>query len=193
MTPESNHMTIDEIAALYAAGALSPSEVAEVDSRLSSGDTELADALRGFSRSTEVIGDAAGEVAPPTSIKSRLMDRIKNKTGGSQSAYFFQTAANAHWDDIGIRGAKVRTLFVDRDRGIKTFLLRMEPGCQIPAHPHSDVEECYVIQGDIFTNGKELRAGDYVRAAAGSEHEQSYSRNGCLLLITAGLDEHDLN
>jgi anti-sigma factor ChrR (cupin superfamily) len=68
--------------------------------------------------------------------------------------------------------------------------MRVDPGTQVPLHPHHAAEECYMLDGDLDTYGTVLRRGDYLRAPAGTVHAPSRSEGGCLILVTAGLDEH---
>ncbi len=181
----------EELAALYATGALSEAQRAAVEARLEQGDSELAEMIGRYSRSTEALSEAADPIDPPPSIKSSLMARVRADVAANDEPFFFQLAQSAQWEEIGIVGARARTLFVDRERGIKTFLLRLEAGSEVPPHPHHAAEECYVIEGDIVTSGRRLGPGDYLRASAGTMHDATHTRNGCLLLITAGIDEHD--
>ena len=60
----------------------------------------------------------------------------------------------------------------------------MAPGITIPRHPHPGVEECYLLEGDLNTFGKDLLPGDYMVSPPGSLHPDSHTRNGCLILLT---------
>ena len=86
------------------------------------------------------------------------------------------------WEEIA-KGVSLKPLFVDQDRGYATALIRMRPGVGYPKHRHVETEECYVLDGDLQIGGQTFRAGDYVRAEAGSIHEGIYSEQGCTLLI----------
>jgi quercetin dioxygenase-like cupin family protein len=58
------------------------------------------------------------------------------------------------------------------------------PGKTIPRHPHPGVEECYLLEGDLRSYGKDLLPGDYMVAPFGSVHPDSCTTNGCLILVT---------
>ena len=65
----------------------------------------------------------------------------------------------------------------------------MAAGSSYPGHLHGGVEECLVLEGDLQVEGEELRAGDYQRAEASSQHGTQWTKNGCLLLIVSS--QHD--
>jgi anti-sigma factor ChrR (cupin superfamily) len=65
----------------------------------------------------------------------------------------------------------------------------MDRGTSYPPHRHADVEECYVLQGDLRVAGRVLRAGDYQRADRDSVHGVQSTENGCLLLIVSSTDD----
>ena len=46
---------------------------------------------------------------------------------------FVQRGNEADWKDIGIPGVRMRQLFIDVERDLQTFLLRIDPGTRVPA------------------------------------------------------------
>ena len=60
-----------------------------------------------------------------------------------------------------------------------------DPGARLPRHRHDDVEELYILSGDLSVSGEVVRAGDYCRAYADTVHEESFSETGCLFLLMA--------
>jgi anti-sigma factor ChrR (cupin superfamily) len=66
----------------------------------------------------------------------------------------------------------------------------MEPGAVYPTHRHAEVEEIYVLDGDLSVDGETLGAGDYCTAAAGSTHRAPHTRGGCrFIAFSSGRDE----
>jgi len=181
-----------ELAALFAAGALSTGERAEFEAWLSDPSSPLAQALSSLAPAVEALVYSALRVEPPPTIRDSLLGRIATERR-AEKAFFIQRRDESGWTDIGIPGARMRTLFIDPERHMKTFLLRMAPGCEIPSHPHKDVEECYILEGDLQTAETVLGPGDYMRAPAGTMHGRSSTKSGCLMLVTAGLEEHEMN
>ena len=176
-----------ELAALYVAGALGGDDARAFEARLSDGEPapvqEVA-SLRG------VLDDLVTDiepVAPPTEARARLLDAVAAE--GAAPRFFAQRADQGEWVDLPVPGLSTRVLFEDRARGLRTSLLRLEPGAVIPRHVHPAVEECYVLEGDIETDGQWFGVGDYVRYAAGTTHESVSSRSGCLLLLNYGVEQ----
>jgi quercetin dioxygenase-like cupin family protein len=93
------------------------------------------------------------------------------------------------FEPSGFPGVFVRRLHVDADNDRVTMLVRMEPGTSYPAHRHSGLEECFVLEGDLEVGPTTLWAGDYQRAEKGSRHPVQGTRSGCLLYVTSSL--HD--
>ena len=83
----------------------------------------------------------------------------------------------------------MRRLFVDETSRRMTILARLAPGVVYPPHVHAGLEECYVLEGDLWIGDVEMRAGDYQRAEPGSNHGIQSTRGGCLLLLTTSLDD----
>ncbi len=104
-------------------------------------------------------------------------------------------ADEGDWQAIGVDGIRVRQLSVDPDRRLVTMLVRMEANSCYPPHRHADVEECYVVEGELHVedglHGREmlLRAGDFQRAESGSIHGRQWTDRGCTLLIVSSQDD----
>lgn len=189
-----------EAAALYAAGALTAEDRAQFEARLADGDPAALRAMTSFEPVVRRLADAVAATPPPR-IRASLLARIAGPRGTNAAAVrsaeaaaaglYYQHAQDAAWDDIGIPGIRMRRLFVDRERHTETFLLRVDPGTTVPAHTHHLAEDCLILQGDLHTYGMVMRAGDFFRAPAATEHPPSRTEAGCLLLVTAGIgDEH---
>src|SRR5206468_9489014 len=82
-------------------------------------------------------------------------------------------------------GIESKVLFNDKERKYTTLLVRMEAGAQYPSHRHRDVEELFVLSGDLRVAGQVMQAGDYCRADPDSIHEVTSSESGCVFLLMA--------
>lgn len=76
------------------------------------------------------------------------------------------------------------------DDGTTTALIRMSPGCGYPAHRHVGAEDVLVLAGGYRDDdGREHRAGDFVRYGPGSVHEpvalDGPEARDCLLFAVA--------
>jgi len=192
-----------EQAALLAAGALPPDEVASLEARLDAGDAFLASEIESYDAVIRALNGNASEVMPDPSIKQSLLDRISSlgpekraepdRSGRRMSfpaEVFIRRAQFSDWEEYGVPGIQRCVLFRDFGRNLQTSLIRIAPAVESPPHPHPQAEECYVVEGDFMTNGTTLFAGDYMRSPAGSSHGATRTENGCVLLVTAEV-EHD--
>ena len=85
------------------------------------------------------------------------------------------------WVSGGNPGISQKLLMEDKARGMRTALIRWEPGASLPLHEHQDIEQSYILEGSLCDHEGECNAGDYVWRPAGSRH-RAWSPNGCLLL-----------
>jgi len=127
----------------------------------------------------------AAPVAPRASLQERLMARIE----GHIDARFdplkgltFVKASEGTWQELA-PGVSAKVLFFDPVSRRATALLRMAPKTSYAPHRHAEAEELYVLEGGCFCGGRELKAGDYHRAEAETEHHDTSSDEGCLLLV----------
>lgn len=75
MTGDQARRNIEELAALYASGALPADERAAVEARLAAGDEHLRAAIEASGTVIEALGMAGGAIAPSPEIRQRLLDR----------------------------------------------------------------------------------------------------------------------
>lgn len=94
----------------------------------------------------------------------------------------FITAAEGVWREIE-PGVKAKVLSLDMVSRRVTTLLRIAPGISYAPHRHTEAEELFVLEGGCLCGGRELKVGDYHRAEAGTEHHDTSSDDGCLLLV----------
>jgi anti-sigma factor ChrR (cupin superfamily) len=78
-------------------------------------------------------------------------------------------------------------LFQESPAGNATMLIRMAPGAIYPPNRHAAIEHCYVLEGDLHFGDLVVHAGDHQCAMGGTTHQTSHTEPGCLLLITASL------
>ena len=89
------------------------------------------------------------------------------------------------WISVPIPGVKIKRLFLDAARRYSTSLVSLEAGSSYPAHRHNDIEEFYLLEGDLVSEDIQMRAGDYCRSEPGSIHREPKSESGALLLVWA--------
>lgn len=149
-------------------------------------DPEASDSGTAFNLSA-ALAFTAPETAPRFSARQRLANLagrdIRART--LRPEFFTRNAQDGGFRPLAIPGISVRPLFHDKDRNYVTTLVRFEPGARYPVHRHSQVEECYVLEGDLHHGETVYGPGDYQRAEPGSLHGEQWSEKGCLVLILA--------
>ncbi len=65
------------------------------------------------------------------------------------------------WTDLPFEGVKAKVLLRD-EHGVRTALVRMAPGAEIPFHEHTGLEQTYILEGSLSDHDGESTAGQYV-------------------------------
>ena len=195
MSQETNKTTaLHELAPLYALGALDAREKEQFEKHLANCQAcaaELQD-LR------EVATGIASTVAtqPPAELRERLIARVARSPRRPGLAYNESGLLIARSHEINWRtlapGISYKPLYQDTTRSSDTMLVRMEPGAHYPSHRHAQVEELFLLSGDLHVQDQVMHAGDYCRADPDSVHDSSYSEGGCLFLLMASPDNQIL-
>lgn len=167
-----------------------------------------------LSRTARDLALLAPERTPPADLWQRVLQRIRKNdprvqpdrpaeaavstqvwrawesdTDGNTPDFTFLAAGAGRFEPTAVQGVEARKLFVDRENDRVTMLVRMQPGASYPRHVHADVEECFVLSGDLSVGTHRMHAGDYQRAESGSMHAVQSTENGCVLLLVSSL--HD--
>ena len=181
-----------EWAALYASGALSDAEKLSFEKHIKTGCGACASELAAFQA---IFGDlaVAASAAPPANLRERLSARMQADSAASHAdvpgillqnvGLLISRSDEMPWQAVPVPGLSSKTLYVDASRKYATSLVRMEPGAIYPAHRHNDVEEVFLIEGDLLVEGVHMRRGDYCRSTPGSIHGAAKTRGGVLLLV----------
>jgi quercetin dioxygenase-like cupin family protein len=111
-----------------------------------------------------VTPDLADLHAPLAALASRFVD-VQSLT----------------WRDTRFPKIKVKVLMEDKATGLLTTLFLWEPGAVLPDHEHVEIEQSYVLSGELEDDEGVCGAGNYVWRPAGSRHE-ARSPKGALIL-----------
>lgn len=84
------------------------------------------------------------------------------------------------WHNVG-PGIDMKMLHRETDTA--SYLLRLSAGGRLPAHDHTDDEECLVLEGDVWLGSTHAFAGDYHLARRGIPHGEIHTETGCLLFL----------
>ncbi|MFN0066101.1 MAG: cupin domain-containing protein [Limisphaerales bacterium] len=190
MKPEE----LTELAALQAVGALDGADAAAFCGRLTAGDGRAWAEFRAFNEALAAAA-ASQPAAPPAGLREKLMRRIGASAAPAPPAVpappplpagvfqVFNPARHGDWLPASVPGARFKMLSLDLQRNFALLYAQLDPGTRYPAHHHSASEECYVLTGDLTTEGRMLRAGDFYRADAHTDHEGLFSAEGCTALF----------
>jgi len=91
-------------------------------------------------------------------------------------------AGAAAWQDCGADGFLIKPMMEDAGTGLRTWLMKVEPGAFSPPHAHDEVEQIYVLEGSFYDQQKTYGAGEYIVRAPGSMHTAG-SDSGALVLL----------
>lgn len=91
--------------------------------------------------------------------------------------------AELPWETAMFPGVHFKTLMVDKEQGLMTVLLRMEPGAKLPDHEHVLVEQTYVLEGRLVDRDGECGPGEFIYRPAGSRHEAWTPEGGLMLAV----------
>lgn len=193
-TPHSSD-DIQERAALYVVGALEEDERAAFEAHLEGGCAQCRGEVDAYQAVT--LDLAAGvATAPPRGLRQRVLAAAASQVAFSSGPIFeptgfrFVQTGDLEWHSIRA-GLDVKQLSVDEERGRLTQLIRMAAGVRIRAHRHKDIEESYILSGELIIDGVRMNAGDYCLAKPESVHEEIRTETGCTFLaISSRRDEY---
>lgn len=179
---------IHELAASYALGAIEGAEKTAFEEHLRAGCARCEAELRELREVAAQIG-ASAPVEPPAALKQRVLGRARRgpRFPGvilEEPGLLISRSAEVEWQDMAA-GVQFKPLYMDSDRRYNTCLVRMAAGSSYPAHRHKDVEELFVLTGDLHVAGEVMGPGDYCRASADTVHGMTRSTAGCLFLLLA--------
>ena len=188
MNPEE----ILELAALKAVGAMSPKADGQLQELLSSAEPATrAEAMRLQDEAALLAVAQTSARQPSAALKGKILARVQaGELSKSALNPFFTIGRNeGQWQTLPIPGVRVKDLSVDVKRGTSVKLYELAAGAHFPEHHHSGPEECYVVAGDFHVEGRVLHTGDFHHAEGESDHGESFSENGCTLLVM--VSSHD--
>ena len=171
-----------ETAALYALQVLSANEISAFEEHLAT----CAECVREVETLRPVVGSFAAwpvdVLRPSADLWTSLSQRI---SGESERISPVEAPPEREWEEVA-RGIFCKVLAVDEEKSRITMLVRLAPGTDYPPHRHADVEELYLLHGELLIDNRKIRAGDFIRAEAGSVDHRVWSETGCTcVLITS--------
>ena len=187
--------SIHELALFYALGGLEARDVGQFEEHLRQGCEICSAELSSFKDVAAAIGSSV-PADPPAKLRERLLARVgqASRIPGrvyEQSGLLIARSEEITWKTIA-PGIGYKPLYRDKARNYDTALIRMDAGARYPSHRHTQVEELFVLSGDLHVEDQVMYAGDYCRANLDSVHQQSFTDGGCLFLMMASPDNQIL-
>ncbi len=177
-----------EVTCSYALKVLPASEVAAAEAHIASCpdcQRELESLQPVFNTFVSWPTDV---LRPTTSLQARLALRIAEETGKQPVLPPTQRWCDPEWEQIA-PGIECKLLATDTESHRVSMLVRLAPGASYPAHTHASVEELYLLDGELWIDGRKLFPGEYNCSAPGASDERVWSETGCTcLLITSTKD-----
>jgi quercetin dioxygenase-like cupin family protein len=127
------------------------------------------------------LASLASGAAPRPEVRHRLMSRLAEPQ--PPAGFSFRFASDAGWLPHPVPGIRMKVLALNRAAGYTTLLLDVAPGTRFPPHHHSGPEECYVLSGTLYTCDRRMTAGDFLHAAANTDHGELWTEEGCRVLL----------
>jgi anti-sigma factor ChrR (cupin superfamily) len=92
------------------------------------------------------------------------------------------------WEQVA-PGIECKLLATDPERHRVSMLVRLAPGASYPAHTHSDVEDLYLLDGELWIDERKLFPGDYYHAVAGTGDDRVWSETGCTCVLVTSIKD----
>ena len=178
---------LHELMTLFALGALDADEKLRFEEHLDECASCQAE-LRSLNAVTTDLGSSYAD-EPPAHLRERLLQRAHGSRQApglvfEQSGILVARSADIPWKTIG-PGIQVKLLYTDSARKYRTTLVRMDAGTYMPKHHHKEIEELFILSGELHVQGQIARAGDYCRAEANTVHEAAFTPSVAMFLAIA--------
>ena len=120
-----------------------------------------------------------------------LWERLAQRVAGESSSVtgpMPEPSAAGEWQDAG-PGILYKVLSRDVERARVSMLVRLAPGAAYPPHTHADLEELYLLDGELWIDSEKIQPGEYHRADAASSDQRVWTETGCTcVLLTSTAD-----
>jgi anti-sigma factor ChrR (cupin superfamily) len=177
----------NEITCAYALQALPPGDIAAAEAHIAA-CAECRREVESLSGVVQIFAAWPTDVLrPAASLRERLAQRIADETGKapvlSASAW-----TEPEWEQVA-PGIECKLLATDDVRHRVSMLVRLAPGASYPPHIHADIEELFLLDGELWIDQRKLLPGDYNFGAPGAGDDLVWSETGCTcVLITSTKD-----
>lgn len=98
--------------------------------------------------------------------------------------------AGGDWRPSGTPGFWVKPLVEDAAAGVRTWLMKSDPGAVSALHSHEEIEQIYVLEGTFSDAEGTYGPGDFILRAVGAPHLTTCT-DGSLSLVIYARDARD--
>ncbi|MEN9628530.1 MAG: hypothetical protein RJA10_1757 [Pseudomonadota bacterium] len=130
--------------------------------------------------------------APPvdavTPERARAMRRrVMERVADADPTHVTIEAGAAGWRPF-VDGVSIKVL--REHQGTMSYLLKLQPGAQVPAHRHPVDEECIVLEGRLRVGSQvEIGPGGYHLAHRGALHAAIHSDTGATIFLRGAVPD----
>ena len=181
----------DLLAGEYVLGTLDSEARARFSAQLEH-DESLQAAVEAWQRRLAGLGSGTAPVDPPPGLWDRIeavLDEPAPEVSPSAGELLTVRGEEGDWLPL-TAGIEKKQLHADREAGVECYLLRLAPGARLPGHDHKMVEECVMLEGEMWIGDLKLVAGDFHLAPPDSVHPEIHSVTGATAFIRGEI--HDL-
>lgn len=89
------------------------------------------------------------------------------------------------WRPSGTPGFWVKPLVEDEAAGVRTWLMKADPGAESALHSHGEIEQIFVLEGEFSDSEGTYGPGDFIIRAPGAQHLTTCSDGSLSLVIYA--------
>jgi len=178
------HGDHQELVSLYVLQALSPIDRREAEATIAA-CAVCREELESLKPTVDAFVFWPTDVLRPNGalLWERLADRI-----GIRANSPAPVLAASDWEETGT-GISYKILANDTQHHRVSMLVRLAPGAAYPPHTHAGVEELYLLDGELFIDGRKLYPGDYNRAEMGTGDQHVWSETGCTCVLLTASDD----
>ena len=119
-------------------------------------------------------------------VKRRVLQRIAEE---QRPQHLTVQAHEGVWQPFG-PGVQLKLLHAAGD--VWSYLLKLEPGAQLPTHRHPVDEECMVLEGTVQVGELRVAAGGFHLGRKDVLHAPITALDGALLYLRGARPEADL-
>lgn len=91
--------------------------------------------------------------------------------------------AGGDWRPSGTPGFWVKPLVEDAAAGVRTWLMKSDPGAGSALHSHEEIEQIYVLEGSFSDADGTYGPGDFILRAPGAPHLSTCEQGSLSLVI----------